>query len=286
MKKLSQIILLSSILSTQVMAAPKIIYGEDNRLDVFESTNALHVELARSTAAMVPLNGFRETQDGLVELLGQTLEERGMCETERFAKQTSAANCSGFLVGDDLLVTAGHCITGQSSCDSYAWVFDFAVESTDQTVVKVEKSSVSNCVEVVERALTYMNNDDYALIRLDRKVEDRRVLEIRQEGRPAIGDELVMIGNPVGMPTKITDGATVRSLSGKYFSADLDAFGGNSGSAVFNATTGVVEGILVRGGTDFVQDRMNGCLVSNVVGQDTGRGEDVTYITNIKALKK
>ena len=125
--------------------------------------------------------------------------------------------------------------------------------------------------------------NDFALIQLDRKVTDRRVLEIRKKGKISKGEPLVVIGHPTGIPTKIADGANVRSLDGTYFTANLDTYGGNSGSAVFNANTGVVEGILVRGATDYVS--RGGCQVTNVLGNNQGRGEDVTYITNIPELQ-
>jgi hypothetical protein len=43
-----------------------------------------------------------------------------------------------------------------------------------------------------------------------------------------------------------------------------------------------VEGILVRGDTDYVSSP-EGCRVSNRVPDNGGRGEDVTLIGNIKA---
>ena len=89
--------------------------------------------------------------------------------------------------------------------------------------------------------------DDFALIQLDRKVTDRRILDYRRKGRISKGENLVVIGHPSGLPTKIADGAYVKSLKNKFFRANLDTYGGNSGSAVFNANTGVVEGIV---GTD------------------------------------
>ena len=46
-----------------------------------------------------------------------------------------------------------------------------------------------------------------------------------------------------------------------------------------NETTGEVEGILVRGETDFVYK--NSCRVSNVCADDGCRGEDVTRITDV-----
>ena len=128
--------------------------------------------------------------------------------------------------------------------------------------------------------------DDFALIRLKRKVTDRRILDYRRNGQITRGTKLVVIGHPTGLPTKIADGASVRSLSRMHFTADLDTYGGNSGSAVFNAETGVVEGILVRGATDYVYNSSQGCSESNILGQNAGRGEDVTYITNIPELKK
>ncbi len=33
--------------------SPKVIYGDDNRVDVYESSNGAHVELSKSTAAMI-----------------------------------------------------------------------------------------------------------------------------------------------------------------------------------------------------------------------------------------
>ncbi|MBC77690.1 MAG: endopeptidase [Halobacteriovoraceae bacterium] len=283
MKKILAITLLASIVNAQ--ASTKVVYGEDNRVDVFESTNAMYVELANSTAAMISGSKVEENEDGGYDIVSRSLEEGGICSSERFAKQPMAANCSGFLVGEDLLVTAGHCIRNQSSCNKYKWVFDFKVEFDTQAEISVGKDSVYGCKDIVNRALDSWSKDDWALIRLDRAVEGRRFLEYRKSGEPAVGDNLVVIGHPTGLPTKIADGANVRALKDTYFTANLDTYGGNSGSAVFNADTGVVEGILVRGERDYVYDSQNACRVTNVVADDEGRGEDVTYITNIPELR-
>ena len=72
-------------------------------------------------------------------------------------------------------------------------------------------------------------------------------------------------------------------MNNVFFSANLDTYGGNSGSAVFNAVNGQIEGILVRGATDYVS--RGGCRVSNRISNSSGRGEDVTLITNIKELQ-
>lgn len=285
MKKFPAFLALAFLVSGQVLASTKqidVIYGDDNRVDVFESKNSLHVELSKSTAAMISGNNLKAS-NGEVSITAGTLQARGVCAKERFSKQISAANCSGFLVGEDILVTAGHCITSELDCKNNKWVFDYKVDSADQGTVNVPSTSVYSCKKIVSRALDQITKDDYAVIQLDRKT-DRRPLEFRRRGQVPRWTELVVIGHPTGLPTKIADKAYVRSYAGKYFVANLDTYGGNSGSAVFNARTGTVEGILVRGEADYVRSA-EGCMVSNVCKNDSCRGEDVTYITNIEALK-
>lgn len=266
----------------------KVIYGDDNRVDVFESTNPMFVELSRSTAAMIShsdLNLVRS--ENKYKINGDSLQSSfGVCSTEPYASQIATAMCSGFLVGPDLLVTAGHCIRSQSDCSSYAWVFDYKLDPTAPEAInmKVPATSVYSCAEIIERKLDNRTQDDFALIRLDRAVTDRSPLSYRKDDSIADNAPLVVIGHPSGLPTKIADGANVRNnTNDRYFVANLDTYGGNSGSAVFDADNGTVEGILVRGENDFVS--RNGCRVSNVCPNTGCRGEDVTRITNIQFLK-
>lgn len=270
------------LLSINAFASQKVIYGDDNRLDWYESSNATYRDLALSTAGMINKTNLIK-KDDYYTVSGVTLRGRGMCANERFASQITAASCSGFLVGEDLLVTAGHCIKTAKDCSKYAWVFDYRLKFKGDKANTVKLDSVYNCKEIVEQKLESFSKNDYALIRLDRKVIGKIPLEYRKEGKINKGESLVVIGHPTGLPTKIADGAKVRSKKRKYFKANLDTYGGNSGSAVFNAKTGLVEGILVRGATDYVS--RDGCRQSNRIGDNAGRGEDVTFITNIKALK-
>lgn len=266
----------------------KVIYGEDNRVYAHETSNELFKKLARSTAAMIPNSSIESAYGGLLfKVTGDALKESmGVCEDQRYAEASTAAMCSGFLVGDDLLVTAGHCVTNQQACDSNKWVFDFDHESAvDSNTTMVDKSSVYNCVEVIHQELDNGSMMDFALVRLDRKVVGKSPLKYRTTGKIEDGQEIVVIGHPSGLPSIIADGAQVRKNdSDVFFSANLDTFGGNSGSAVFNAETGVVEGILVRGARDYVYDMEKGCYKVNECENDACRGEDVTRITNIPEL--
>ncbi len=286
--KLSILFLSSLLLSgASVYARPSqvdVIYGDDNRRDVFESSDSILVELSRSTAAMI---GPENLRLGATEAVvsASTLQARGICATERFARQISAASCSGFLVSPTVLVTAGHCIQDQSDCTRNRWVFDYRVDSADQGAVTVPLSSVYLCKRIISRALDEDTKEDFAVIELDRRVQDRPALAFRRHGQITPGTAVAVIGHPTGLPTKIADGATVREVNSKFFVAGLDTYGGNSGSAVFNHHTDEVEGILVRGENDYVLDPAQGCQVSNRCAQNECRGEDVTSITSIPALK-
>lgn len=273
---------LTSVASTQGL---DVIYGEDNRKDVFESRDSVLVELSKSTAAMIGTQNLKAARAGEIQISAGTLQSRGICANERFSRQISAADCSGFLVAPDVVVTAGHCIKSQYDCSNNKWVFDYKVDHADQGAINVASSSVYNCKKIISRSLDQTTKDDWAVIQLDRKVNDRKPLSFRRTGKIRKGQTVAVIGHPTGLPTKIADGAKVRSHASKFFVANLDTYGGNSGSAVFNTETGEVEGILVRGENDYVYDSELGCQKSNECSNEGCRGEDVTYITNIPAIK-
>lgn len=271
------------VFSTSSIASTKVIYGDDNRVDVYESNNSMFVELSKSTAAMIPNSSIKKAWGGKTYTIkSKTLAQRGICKSERFADQPTAANCSGFLVGDKYLVTAGHCIRSQSDCAGSHWVFNYKMKNSTDANLELPANDVYRCKKIISQSLDSRTRDDYALIELDR-VTDKRPLTFRKKGKVAMNTKLVVIGHPTGLPTKIADGAWVRSVNNVYLSANLDTYGGNSGSAVFNAVNGEVEGILVRGATDYVSN--GGCRVSNRISNTSGRGEDVTLITNIKELQ-
>src|SRR5205814_1482337 len=111
----------------------------------------------------------------------------------------------------------------------------------------VPAAEVYGCKELLGREQVG-TGADWALIRLDRAVVGHQPLKINASGSIEKGTEIVVIGHPAGLPTKVAGNAAVRDASKEgFFVANLDTFGGNSGSAVFNAKTGQIEGILVRG---------------------------------------
>ncbi len=275
-----------ALLSVSAFASEKqvdVIYGEDDRMDVYESQDQLLKEISRSTAAMIS-PAFLKAQGSTVLVNGKSFKDRGLCEEERFRDQVAVANCSGFLVAPNVLVTAGHCIKSEEQCASHRWVFDYKM-SAKGGAISVPASNVYECEKILSREWNMISKQDFAVIELKKKVTDRKPLSFRRSGSVSVGDSVAAIGHPSGLPTKITDGGVVRRLSGVFFITNLDTYQGNSGSAVVNTKTGEVEGILVRGDTDFIRGPQ-GCQVSKRCESDDCRGEDVTSITGIEYLRK
>ncbi len=265
---------------------PKVIYGMDDRMDVFESSDSLMKELSRATAAQI-LNSNLESNGDSYTIKSTTLLEEGICQSEPFANQLAAANCSGFLVGADTLVTAGHCINAVTDCENHAWVFDFANRTEEKGSFSFDNSQVYRCTKIIAREKNSSTMNDFAVLKLDRPVTGRTPLKYRTAGKPSDDAVFTVIGHPSGLPLKITAAADMRDNTNPiYFSTNADTYGGNSGSAVVDSRTGIVEGILVRGDQDYQQLENEKCLVSVHRDQNGGRGEDVTRITNIKFPKK
>lgn len=258
---------------------PDVIYGSDDRIDLYQTQNTLLLEAADSTVALfsgsdVTLAGGRANLS--VSHYGRSMN---LCPSEPFYDQVNGAFCSGSLVAPDVIMTAGHCVRSESACQGTKFVFGFGVRSQGVMPGSVGADDVYSCKKLIAQTLVG-NGADFALIRLDRAVTGRRPLRFNRTGDPANGTPLVVIGHPAGLPTKIAGGAKVRDASPNgYFVANLDTYGGNSGSAVFNATNLVIEGILVRGENDYVY--RGGCRVSQECADDACRGEDVTKMTSV-----
>jgi V8-like Glu-specific endopeptidase len=258
-----------------VLNGEKVIYGEDDRQDLFEVQDEVMLANAKSTVALVQVSKLSSAGEGVFNIATATLSSRmNLCQAERFKEQNTAAFCSGSLVGPDLILTAGHCAR---SCDTTAIVFDFAVNQAGENPKTTKAENLYLCKEVVSYKLEQGFGADYAVIRLDRAVANRTPLKVRRSGNVAKGEKLYVIGHPSGLPTKVAGGANVREIDHKpYFVANLDTYGGNSGSAVFNQETGVIEGILVRGETDYVS---NGVCMESMRCTDAGcMGEHVTKV--------
>lgn len=261
---------------------PKVVYGADDRIDVYQETNPLRQQWAAATCALINTTKLTRNQDGTWTVSPSAYLRWGVpaCPDEPFGNQPSTAFCTGFMVDDDLIVTAGHCYSS-TSLSTVRFVFGYWMEDAATPRLTFLESEVYTGIEVVSYASS--GEFDHSVVRVDRPITapGAHPFIIRREGTIQPGEYVGVIGHPSGLPMKIAFGDTyVRSSSVTgYFVANLDTYGGNSGSPVINATTGMLEGILVRGATDFVLDSTNNCFRSNVYLNTEGRGEDVTKAT-------
>lgn len=295
----------TALQALSALAQFQVIYGEDNRQEVFEA-KPLYQSLARSTAIMMETKSIqrnskkpgvvtidqgtmREWMDGkkkidpLISLPQKAQRKSTFCADMKFVDQPNAGSCGGFLIAPDLLMTAGHCLTVKNFCEDNVWVFDYQIDPvTKKAGVAVPEENIYRCKRVVSGTLLMSRFLDYGVVQLERVAIGRQPLKIRMESKAQVGDPLVVIGSPSGLPMKVADGATVRSDDHPhYFKANLDTFEGNSGSPVVNAETGVVEGVIVRGEDDFQTHPTLMCTEAKQCDDNGCRGEDVSRVSSV-----
>ena len=255
----------------------KLVYGVDDRSDLYAVNDCEVRTDASSVVAVVDAGDLVDNGDGTWTMSGPTFQsDYNLCDHEPFGSQPSIAFCSGFLVDPSLVVTAGHCVHA-GNLDSVRFVFGYEMTSETTARTVVPAIDVCRASRIIAREET-SSGADWAVVQLDRPVVHRPSAEIRRAGSISDGTSLHVVGHPAGLPLKYAPGASVRdNTAASYFVANLDTYGGNSGSPVFDSTTHMVEGVLVRGDTDFVWS--GGCFVSMVCPADGCRGEDCTRTT-------
>ena len=268
-----------------------VTYGEDSRTEAFQHTDSNLQEMATSVAIFVPKDQVKISGNS-VTLEGNTLDEMSemgwlvpgvnasMCAEELFTSQNAPGFCTGFLVKEDILVTAGHCLE-KTPCADTNIIFDFQMEPGNSLRV-LTRDNLFECSEVIARESPNSENFylDYAIIKLDRPT-GRKGLVYATDDHIQAQDRVAVIGYPSGLPLKIASDASVISseVDDPFFTANLDTFGSNSGSPVINIDTYQVEGILVRGMPDYVLSEDGSCVQVNRCperGGDNCTGENAT----------
>lgn len=256
------LLLIFSCLSANALS----IYGRDNR-----SEAALHPDKSaavEASAGLIREKYLVHTSKGIELKAPSAKSEHLLCDGEAYEHQTSAAHCSGTLIAPDLIYTAGHCYRSDNVCKDSVWVFDYIHDR------RIEEKNVYRCQEV------FRTSEDFAVIKLDRTVEDRLPVRLAAEDLEN-RDEVFMVGTMLGVPLKVSDEAQVlgRDALGRYIT-NLDAYVGNSGSGVYNHYTSELSGILISGETDFVFQQ--GCYRSRVTPEKLG----LEIVLGISSLRR
>ena len=178
--------------------------------------------------------------------LGQTVEfvkahqgPVGAMESKNI--DSSSKFCSGTLIGDDLYLTASHCVDGSTVGKFVAFDYEVAKAGT-----KALKPQVHHKIVKVEEEGAKVGLD-YAILRLEGKPGEKFGFTKINTDEPTKGLLTTIIQHPSGNPKKVEVG-NVATIEDVYLSySELDTEPGSSGSGVLD-DKGKVYAVHTNGG--------------------------------------
>jgi V8-like Glu-specific endopeptidase len=234
----------------------------------FISTPNLHKDENYVSNQEYVFNNVLTLNERIKEKHGYPLEEK-----QKFREELAPGLSTGFLVCDRRTVlTAAHSMYEKGtdtliSLDSYRLVFNFQHNKND--VYRFKENSIYKITKLIAHykhnseieTETDSEDGDWALLELDREVEDSTPLDIDfsnvqnsdrnfyKEGR-----SVYMLGHPDGLPLKVAMNAQIiksNKCMTNLCKSDVHGFTGNSGPPLFDQTTGKVVGLYIRGNKDY-----------------------------------
>lgn len=170
--------------------------------------------------------------------------------------------CSGTLIDNDLLLTAGHCfsqspngwtvprINGTGNAIPRADIaanmhvnFNFQVDPAG--VLRTEQQ-----FPIVGLVEDQLGDLDFAIVRLGGnpgRTYGRTPIGAADAG---VGSTICIIGHPDGRPKAIEAGPASEYKTSRIYYDDIDTLGGNSGSGILASPDGVIVGVHTDGGCD------------------------------------
>lgn len=237
------------------------LYDNDDRVDFYKLQDAQLKKISQAVAYEIYFDELKGwTFNRYWEILIQPLEAEGVCRNERFSNQPVMRNdCSGILVGSKKLLLPGNCIT-EHYCknDLFYFMFNHHLSSSAPLDVKRDRKNFFKCEKVLKRVFDPQTATSFALIELNKEVEGITPVEFSDTEDIAANQELIAIGHPAGMPMKIARDAFVADQNKTHFLVSSDIAGSSKGTAIINATTLKLEGMLIGGRPEYERG-LDGC---------------------------
>ncbi|MEE6251304.1 MAG: trypsin-like peptidase domain-containing protein [Bdellovibrionota bacterium] len=261
----------------------QVVYGDDDRVDYFNSSSVHEIKMSEATAGIFLSSDLSETAEHYYIQRSYLGKEYGLCSRERFYYQSVGPRCSAILVTNDLVLTAAHCIQDQSVCDKdeLKFNFDYKLKNSFDVLDYLKKSETYSCKRLLYHSDSFQ--EDFALIQLDRPVVGHKPIQSFQKlEQTNLENKLGMVGHPLGLPQKIARNGQLRRWSNFSGILEIDAFSGNSGSAVYNEDSGALVGVLSKGETDF--EDTGECLKVRNCKSGECSGEVVYFLTKLTSI--
>lgn len=281
---------------------PQGIYGADDRKDIFYLERKLEageasegekkvIENSKAVVIIVHKNYLeRKEESEFYQIRTTTLNRKieyqykfPLAPTEPFRDQQRVPCSTGFLIAPNTIITAGHVLKPKMweprvDLEDYFFVAGFKMKDEFLAATLIHENQVFKGEDIED--LKFTSKKDWAVVKLEKAVEDIHPLRFGDFNE---GNNLYILGHPTGLPIKYAPNAEVLKDESTYFRANLDAYGGNSGSPVFDETTNQVVGILVRGSVDYIQ--LGNYMISNPLPNTGVSGEKCQKIDHLKDIE-
>jgi hypothetical protein len=175
----------TSRLAAALKDRQRVVYGTDDRQDLFAVKSKKVRGVADAVAALVKAEDLRATPGGGFELRTTSYQEEfELCGNEPFVSQPLGCFCSGFLVAPDVIATAGHCVKSATDLAGVRFVFGFRMKDAAVANTAFAADDVYEGKEIVGRQMVG-DGPDWALVRLKRAVAGRTQQARGVRGRPS-----------------------------------------------------------------------------------------------------
>lgn len=243
------------------------VHGKDDRQDLYNIEDKHVIQNAKSVAALCSADDLIDAGNGMMSLrVRKYARVYGLCKCEPFFNQPVGAGITmtGCLVEDDVIATAYHCIK-KFPKDKLRIIFGYKMSNSKTPVTQIHTDNIYK--PLFTRGDEYKSRNirspEWALIKLDRKVIQREPVQLSSKNNVTTGQQVYVLGHPVGLPLKFAPGAKIQHIQRGTFVADLDIYSGNSGSPIFDAESHEFIGVVTKGDySDFVDT--GECVISIV----------------------
>lgn len=268
-----------------------IILGPtDDRVEFFELSTEWQ-DMAKSTVAFVPATKIGKinpldknsswTTSSIVNSIGNDPQFVPAVHSKyRFINQPILADCTGFMITQDIMITAAHCLpdgynTAGIKKSTYI-VSDLVYESQKHmTSNSLNFKFSSEQINAIEEVLFWgkptapkaVSDTDYAIVKLKKPFLNIQPLKLKRNYMAAFNAQIGILGYGLGLPLKgntVGRIAVKTDVQQKIFRTFLDTGGGNSGGPVFDNASRSVIGIYIASPSDWVP-----CDRSTLYSRDT-----------------